>query len=123
MNSKLPTGQTQPKSQILFQNKSPPQDINRSTLDLRGEMLPSEPINEAEVLEEEQENLIENGRELNIQYEKEIYAGKGQLISKCLFGVFNFFLKTNKNTLYSSKKEFIHSFFGRIHRLIICFRN
>ena len=41
-------------------------------------MLPSEPINEAEVLEE-QENLIENGRELNIQYEpiKEVYAGKG----------------------------------------------
>ena len=41
-------------------------------------MLPSEPINEAEVLEEEQENLIENRRELNIQYEpiKEIYAGR-----------------------------------------------
>ena len=78
MNSKLPTGQIQPKSQILFQNKSPPQDINRSTLDLRGEMLPSEPINEAEVLEEEQENLIENGRQLNIQYEpiKEIYEGR-----------------------------------------------
>jgi hypothetical protein len=46
--------------------------------DLKAEMLPSEPINEAEVLEEEQENLIENGRELNIQYEpiKEIYEGK-----------------------------------------------
>ena len=123
MNSKLPTSQIQPKSQILFQNKSPPQDINRSTLDLRGEMLPSEPINEAEVLEEEQENLIENGRELNIQYEKEIYAGKGQLISKCLSGVFNFFLKTNENTSHSSKNEFICSFFGRIHGLIICFRN
>ena len=49
---------------------------------------------------------------------------KGQLISKCLFGVFNFFQKTNKNkstwdiilvkskekyTLFS-KVEFIHSF-------------
>ena len=35
---------------------------------------------------------------------------KGQLISKCLFVDFNFFQKTNKNTLHSSKNEFIHSF-------------
>ena len=48
---------------------------------------------------------------------------KGQIISKCLFGVFNFFQKTNKNTSHSSKNEFIRSFFGRIHGLTICFRN
>ena len=48
---------------------------------------------------------------------------KGQLISKCLFVDFNFFQKTNKNTLQSSKNEFIRSFFGRIHGLTICFRN
>ena len=48
---------------------------------------------------------------------------KGQIISKCLFGVFNFFQKTNKNTSHTSKNEFIHSFFGRIHDLTICFRN
>ena len=82
MNSKLPTGPNQPKSQIQFHKQSPPQDFDRRNLDrnldLKAEMLPSEPINEAEVLEEEQENLIENGRELNIQYEpiKEVYAGR-----------------------------------------------
>ena len=48
---------------------------------------------------------------------------KGQLISKCLFVVFNFFQKTNKNTSHSSKNEFIHSFFGRIHGLTFFFRN
>ena len=32
---------------------------------------------------------------------------KGQIISKCLFGVLNFFQKTNKNTLHSSKNKFI----------------
>ena len=48
---------------------------------------------------------------------------KGQLISKCLFGVFKFFQKTNKNSSHSSKNEFIHLFFGRIHDLLICFRN
>ena len=42
---------------------------------------------------------------------------KGQIISKCLFGVFNFLQKTNKNMSHSSKNEFIHSFFGRIHGL------
>ena len=51
------------------------------------------------------------------------HAAKGQLISKCLFGVFNFFQKTNKNMLHSNKNEFICSFFGRIHGLTICFRN
>ena len=38
---------------------------------------------------------------------------KGQLISKCLFGVFTFFQKTNENKQTSSKVEFVHSFFGR----------
>ena len=37
---------------------------------------------------------------------------KGQLISKYLFGVFNFLQKTNKNKSDSSKIEFIRSFFG-----------
>ena len=37
---------------------------------------------------------------------------KGQLISKCLFGVFDFLQKTNKNKSHSSKIEFICSFFG-----------
>ena len=37
----------------------------------------------------------------------------GQLISKCLFDVFNFFQKTNENKSTSSKVEFVPSFFGR----------
>ena len=48
---------------------------------------------------------------------------KGQLISKCIFVDFNFFQKTNENTLHSSKNEFIHSFFGKIHGLTVCFQN
>ena len=36
----------------------------------------------------------------------------GQLISKCLFGVFTFFQKTNKIESASSKVEFVRSFFG-----------
>ena len=44
---------------------------------------------------------------------------KGQIISKCLFGVFNFFQKANENTSHSSKNEFIRSFFGRIHSLTV----
>ena len=44
---------------------------------------------------------------------------KGQMISKRLFGVFNFFQKTNKNTSHSSKNEFIRLFFGRIHGLTV----
>ena len=50
---------------------------------------------------------------------KDVY--KGQIISNCLFGVFNFFQKTNENTSHTSKNEFIHSLFGRIHGLTICF--
>ena len=38
---------------------------------------------------------------------------KGQLISKCLFGVFTFFQKTNKNKSTSSKVEFVCSVFCR----------
>ncbi len=38
---------------------------------------------------------------------------KGQLISKCLFCVFNFCQKRNENTSHISKNEFIRSFFGR----------
>ena len=42
-----------------------------------------------------------------------IKAPKGQLISKCLFGVFSFFQKPIENKSTSSKVEFDHSFFGR----------
>ena len=38
-----------------------------------------------------------------------LYVTKGQIISKCLFGVFNFFQKTNEYTSHSSKNR-IHSF-------------
>ena len=38
---------------------------------------------------------------------------KGHLISKCLFGVINFFQKTNENKSTRSKVEFVCSFFGR----------
>ena len=48
---------------------------------------------------------------------------KGQLILKCLFGVFNLFQKTNENMSHSRKVEFIGSFFGRIHGLTICFQD
>ena len=41
------------------------------------------------------------------------YLSKGQLISKCLFGVLTFFQKTNENKSTSSKTEFVLSFFGR----------
>ena len=37
---------------------------------------------------------------------------KGQLISKCLFGVFNFLHKMNENKSHSSKIEFFCSLFG-----------
>ena len=48
---------------------------------------------------------------------------KGQIISKCLFGVLNFFQKTNENSSHTSKNKFIHLFFGIIHSLTICFPN
>ena len=43
----------------------------------------------------------------------DLTLSKGQLISKCLFGVFTFFQKTNENKSTSSKVEFVRSFFGR----------
>ena len=42
----------------------------------------------------------------------QIAVAKGQLILKCLFGVFNFLQKTNKNKSHSRKIEFLCSFFG-----------
>ena len=42
-----------------------------------------------------------------------LVSSKGRSISKCLFGVFTFFQKTNKNKSTSSKVEFVCSFFGR----------
>ena len=41
----------------------------------------------------------------------------GQLISKCLFGVFTFFQKTNQNKSTNSKVEFVRSFFWKKRRL------
>jgi len=52
-------------------------------------------------------------------------SNKGQLISKCLFGVFNFFQKTNEDkSTWGIKVVKPNSFirvFGRIHGLTICF--
>ena len=48
---------------------------------------------------------------------------KGQMISKHLFGVFNFFQKMNENMLHTSRNEFICLFFGKIQGLTICFWN
>ena len=42
---------------------------------------------------------------------------KGGIISECLFGVFNFFQKKNKNTSHCSKNECIPSFFWKNSRL------
>ena len=44
-------------------------------------------------------------------------SAKGQLISKCLFDVFNFFQKANKKTSPSSRNEFIRFFFLQNSRL------
>ena len=41
---------------------------------------------------------------------KQAHVNKNQLISKCLFGVFNISEKMNKNMLHNSKNEFICSF-------------
>ena len=42
---------------------------------------------------------------------------KGQLISKCLFGVSNFFQKINENKSHSSKNEFIRSAWQLLSKL------
>ena len=67
--------------------------------------------------------LMAPGTILFIKRHKITPSFKGQLISKCLFGAFNFFQTTNENTLHSSKNEFIHLFFERIQGLTVCFRN
>ena len=52
-------------------------------------------------------------------------SDKGQLISKCIFGVFNFFQNANENKstldiIVVKSNSFVR--FGRIHGLTICFR-
>jgi hypothetical protein len=48
-----------------------------------------------------------------IEVTKKMLLTKGQLILKCLFGVFNFFKKINENMLHSSKNEVIRLFFWK----------
>ena len=55
-------------------------------------------------------------------YDNACLGVKGHLISKCLFGVFTFFQKTNETKSTSSKNEFDHSFFGRNFGLKKSFR-
>ena len=50
-------------------------------------------------------------------------CSKGHVFFEMVFGIIDFLQKTNKNTSYSSKNEFICSFFGRIHGLRVCFWN
>ena len=53
----------------------------------------------------------------NLNVGKNYSTTKGQLISKCLFGVFNFFQKNEQKQadlrFHCNKVEFICSFFGR----------
>ena len=62
--------------------------------------------------ENEFEPVYENKDEIET-YFKKIGQIKGQLISKCLFGVSTFFQKTNKNELTSCNGKVVCSFFGR----------
>ena len=58
--------------------------------------------------------------------ESTILPGKGQLISKCLFGIFNSPKKQTKNStllLWYLKSNCFHSFFGRIEDTKRTFRN
>ena len=48
---------------------------------------------------------------------------RGQIISKGLFGVLEFFQKTNKQICRSSKNEFVCLFFGRIRGYQKSFQN
>ena len=48
----------------------------------------------------------------SIDYFEKIISTKGQIISKCLFGVFNFFQKMNKNT-HCSRITRYHSFISQ----------
>ena len=45
------------------------------------------------------------------EFKYEPWTSKGQIITKCLFEVLNFFQKTNDNASHSSENEFIWSFF------------
>ena len=57
------------------------------------------------------------GRDSRSLYKKLWVAGKGQLISKCLFGIFNSPKKRTKNStllLWYLKSNCFCSFFGRI---------
>ena len=65
----------------------------------------------------------QNGKKKKLQNQTDTKGGlisesftllqpKGQLITKCLFGVFNFLQKTNENKSHSSKIEFVRSLFG-----------
>jgi hypothetical protein len=67
--------------------------------------------------------ITHQGYYTSLGYIKLSERGKGQIISKCLFGVFNFFQKTNEKKSHSSKNEFICLFFGRIQDNIIFFRD
>ena len=59
------------------------------------------------------EPRLEGGlRGLSQNKKKNWKSVEGQLISKCLFGVFNFLQKTNQNKSHSSKIEFVRLFFG-----------
>ena len=49
--------------------------------------------------------------------------GKGQMISKGLFGVLEFSQKTNEQIRRSNKNEFVRSFLGRIRGYQKSFRN
>ena len=52
-------------------------------------------------------------KELYLQSPKALQSFKGQVISKCLLGVYTFSQKTNENKSTSSKDELFRSFFGR----------
>ena len=52
--------------------------------------------------------IIKNWRKLSLQE-----WSKGQLISKCIFGIFTSFKKRNEKKSTSSKVEFVRSFLGR----------
>ena len=62
-----------------------------------------------------------------LQHEKCRYLltlfGKGQIISKGLFGVLEFSQKTNGRICLSSENEFVCSSFGRIRGYQMSFRN
>ena len=50
---------------------------------------------------------------MTMKCEIKVKIVKGQLILKCLLGVFTFFQKTNENKSTRSKVKLVRSFFGR----------